>query len=97
MKRYTVHYSGRVQGVGFRYTASRIAGGYRIAGIVQNLDDGRVRLVAEGDAGDLGRMLAEIDRAMEGHITGKHLEQAEATGEFGPADGLHFAIRRTGA
>ena len=41
-------YSGQVQGVGFRYTAKTVAAGFEIAGIVRNLPDGRVELIAEG-------------------------------------------------
>ncbi len=43
-----IFYSGHVQGVGFRYTAKSVATGYEIAGVVRNLPDGRVELVAEG-------------------------------------------------
>jgi acylphosphatase len=46
--RMTVCYSGRVQGVGFRYTARSVALGFEIVGTVRNLPDGRVELVAEG-------------------------------------------------
>ena len=49
--RATVQYSGDVQGVGFRYTAVTIARGYNVSGYVQNLSDGRVRLVVEGHGG----------------------------------------------
>src|SRR5262249_24196810 len=48
-QRATVHYSGHVQGVGFRYAARSIAGKYAVTGFVQNLSDGRVRLVVEGN------------------------------------------------
>ena len=50
MKRCRAHiyYSGRVQGVGFRYTAKNVATGYEVTGIVRNLADGRVELLAEG-------------------------------------------------
>lgn len=47
-KRLHVLYSGRVQGVGFRYTAKTVATGFEVTGIVRNLPDGRVELVAEG-------------------------------------------------
>src|SRR5471030_2081507 len=48
-RRMKVFYSGRVQGVGFRYTARTVAAGFEITGYVRNLPDGRVELVAEGD------------------------------------------------
>jgi acylphosphatase len=43
-----IFYSGRVQGVGFRYTVKSTAAGFEITGTVRNLSDGRVELVAEG-------------------------------------------------
>jgi len=47
-KRFLV--AGRVQGVGFRYFARDAARHEGIAGTVQNLDDGRVEVVACGEA-----------------------------------------------
>lgn len=49
----TVFYSGSVQGVGFRYTAKAVAGGFEVAGTVRNLPDGRVELIAEGARDEL--------------------------------------------
>ena len=45
-----VTYRGRVQGVGFRYTARTVAAGYAVQGFVRNLPDGGVQLVVEGAA-----------------------------------------------
>ena len=49
----TVFYSGRVQGVGFRYTVKSLVPGFEVNGIVRNLDDGRVELRAEGEREEL--------------------------------------------
>ena len=46
-------YSGRVQGVGFRYTVKSLACGFELTGTVANLLDGRVELVAEGERDEL--------------------------------------------
>jgi acylphosphatase len=51
--RLEIHYSGRVQGVGFRYTVKTVACGYEVTGIVRNLLDGRVLLQAEGIRAEL--------------------------------------------
>ena len=48
-----VFFSGHVQGVGFRYTTKSVAMGFEITGIVRNLGDGRVQLVAEGERAEL--------------------------------------------
>ena len=47
-KRFLV--AGRVQGVGYRYFARDAARLEGIRGTVQNLDDGRVEVVASGEA-----------------------------------------------
>ena len=48
MKTLRVHYEGRVQGVGFRYTVKNLAREYDVSGTVENLPDGRVVLLASG-------------------------------------------------
>ena len=47
-QRLIILYSGRVQGVGFRFTVKSMARGFEVTGSVRNLPDGRVELVAEG-------------------------------------------------
>ena len=51
--RLHVWYSGHVQGVGFRYSVRSTAQGYEVAGLVRNLLDGRVELIAEGTRAEL--------------------------------------------
>jgi acylphosphatase len=51
--RMQIFYSGRVQGVGFRYLVKSLVAGYEVTGFVRNLPDGRVELVAEGERGEL--------------------------------------------
>jgi acylphosphatase len=81
-QRTTVHYAGRVQGVGFRYTARSIARGYEVTGYVCNLPDGRVELVAEGEKHQLDAFLAEVrDRFFNG-IRDERRDTRAATGEF---------------
>jgi acylphosphatase len=59
-----VHFRGHVQGVGFRYTTREIAEGFDVVGYVQNLPDGRVLLVAEGEADELDAFLAAVQEQM---------------------------------
>jgi acylphosphatase len=77
-----VLYSGRVQGVGFRYTARRIAQGHAVTGFVRNLADGRVELVAEGTAADLDQLLAAIAETMADNIRQTDVQKGPATGHF---------------
>jgi len=55
-----VFYSGRVQGVGFRYSVKQIAAGYEVTGWVRNLPDGRVELCACGEAEEVQEFLEAI-------------------------------------
>jgi acylphosphatase len=52
-RRMQVLYSGRVQGVGFRYQTRQVASGFEVTGVVRNLPDGRVELIAEGETLEL--------------------------------------------
>jgi acylphosphatase len=81
-------FSGTVQGVGFRFTTRRIAAGLAVTGYVQNLPDGRVRVVAEGAAAELNRLVDAIHRQMSGYIDNSETTVRPATGRFD-----HFEIR----
>lgn len=49
MKRLTAFVSGKVQRVGYRARVIQLANGLGLKGIIENLRDGRVRIIAEGD------------------------------------------------
>ena len=94
MPRLTAHFTGRVQGVGFRYTTTHVARGFAVAGYVMNLPDGRVELVAEGDQKELRAFLAAVQDAMGRNITNTKSDLTQANGEFGePTDPGAFTIR----
>jgi len=81
-ERREVHFSGRVQGVGFRQTARAIAGRMPVTGCVRNLPDGRVQLVAEGPTDVLDELLRRIEGEMGRFIRGRDVAVRPATGEF---------------
>jgi acylphosphatase len=81
-ERRIVHYCGRVQGVGFRYTTRRIAANFPVEGLVQNLPDGRVELVVEGEAADLDRFLSAIRKRFDGFVRDESCDVRPTTGEF---------------
>lgn len=69
MKALRVHYEGRVQGVGFRWTVKNLAQGYDVSGTVRNLPDGRVELVAQGDGSEIDDFLESVRTSgLAGHI-----------------------------
>jgi acylphosphatase len=64
----TVLFSGRVQGVGFRYAALQTAREFEVAGYVTNLPDGRVQIEAEGRESEISAYLAALEERMRGYI-----------------------------
>ena len=78
-----VVFGGRVQGVGFRFTAETLARTFQIRGFVRNEWDGTVRLEAEGARGKLEAYLAELQGSRLGrYITDTHCEWQPASGAF---------------
>ena len=81
-QRREVYYSGRVQGVGFRFTVREVAGRFAVSGFVRNLPDGRVHLVVEGSAGEIDRFLNAIQAEMRPYIAATEQTVSPATGRF---------------
>jgi acylphosphatase len=69
-----IRFSGQVQGVGFRYTANRIARRYNITGFVRNLPDSDVEMLAQGPEQDIDNCIAEIQDYFAGYIRDSHVE-----------------------
>lgn len=63
-------FEGRVQGVGFRYTCKELAKGFDLLGTVENLPDGTVRLILQGEVDEVKDYLLEIvnESALSHHI-----------------------------
>ena len=87
-KRVEVNYSGRVQGVGFRFSAERFARDYGLKGFVRNLYDDRVELVAEGEEQKIKDFLEALRFHLDNYIEHYSQNWFDPTGEF-----LNFTIR----
>jgi len=61
-------FTGHVQGVGFRYTAHRIASRYQLTGFVRNLYDGNVEMLAQGSGQDIDNCIQDIKNSFAGYI-----------------------------
>jgi acylphosphatase len=78
-----VFYEGRVQGVGFRYTVYQIVSGFEVTGWIRNVPDGRVELLAAGEAEELEAFLQAIrDSALGSFIRKELAEEAPAPGKL---------------
>ena len=81
--RMHIYYSGHVQGVGFRYSVKSVAPGFEVTGIVRNLPDGRVELVAEGNKTELEEFRKAIRESGVGSlIRDEKINWEEPEGEF---------------
>jgi acylphosphatase len=82
-KRMQIFFSGMVQGVGFRFTAERLARRFSVTGFVRNIEDGRVEVTAEGEETSLTEFLAAIrESGMKNYIRDVEAHWAEAQGCF---------------
>jgi acylphosphatase len=71
-----------VQGVGFRYSTSKIAARFEVTGFVRNLPDGRVELVAEGTNEEVTAFLREVGERLGNYIRSTAVDRRPAIGEF---------------
>ncbi|MHC4559533.1 MAG: acylphosphatase [Planctomycetota bacterium] len=66
---------GRVQGVGFRFTAHRMAHRHQLTGLVRNLRDGTVEMLAQGQPEDVDDCVRDIKEYFAGYIREARIEE----------------------
>jgi acylphosphatase len=81
-KKIHLCYSGRVQGIGFRYAVLDIALNLKVCGWVKNLNDGRVEILAESEEDTLNIFHEQINQHFSRYITDTIVEKLPASGEF---------------
>jgi acylphosphatase len=64
----TVYFTGRVQGVGFRYSTLQVAKEFEVSGFVSNLPDGRVHLEVEGRPAEVESFISAVGERMHGYV-----------------------------
>lgn len=82
MKRKEIYFSGNVQGVGFRFTSKQVSRNYEVTGTVENLADGRVKMVCEGDPAQIESFVAEVSQSTHGRVTDTEILDKRYSGEF---------------
>ena len=66
---------GRVQGVGFRFTAYNVANRYGLTGWVRNILDGSVEMLAQGPSDDIDDCLRDINNTLADYIRETKIEE----------------------
>ena len=61
MKKVILYISGNIQRVGYRSKVISIAKALGVKGLIQNLPDGRVKIIAQGEQSDLDKLIEDIN------------------------------------
>ena len=69
-------FTGRVQGIGFRFTAFNIANRCQLTGVVRNLPDGSVEMLTQGNPDDIADCIRNINESFSGCIKETKIEEA---------------------
>lgn len=78
----TVFFTGRVQGVGFRFTTMEIAREFEVSGYVKNLSDGRVQLEVEGQPSTIDSFVSAIEQRMHGYLRKTERSSERCSAQF---------------
>ena len=81
-KRARIFFRGHVQGVGFRFTAEKVATDLFLSGWVRNTRDGGVEVLCEGQIDDINAMVEVLKKEMPHYISNVEIEWLEPNHEF---------------
>jgi len=68
MERAEIIVDGDVQGVGYRYYIRKAARKHKLLGSVENLEDGRVKVICEGEGREINAFLEDINTQRSLHF-----------------------------
>ncbi len=78
-----IFFEGRVQGVGFRYSAYYIAQSLGLTGWVHNCYDGRVEMEVQGEAESIDKMIQQLNAQRYIWIENMEMKKIELQDENG--------------
>ncbi len=68
-------FTGRVQGVGFRFTVRRAASRRLLNGFVRNVPDGTVEMLAQGRPEDIDDCIQDLKEYFAGYLKETRIEE----------------------
>ncbi len=75
--RFRIVYSGRVQGVGFRWQVKNVSESFGVTGFVRNLSDGTVELWVEGEKAEVREMIDAVELKLRDYWHSKVVDERE--------------------
>jgi len=75
-------FTGRVQGIGFRFTALNTANRLGLTGVVRNRGDGAVEMIAQGPADYIDDCIRDIEESFAGYISQTKTEEIPLSGRY---------------
>jgi acylphosphatase len=75
-------FTGRVQGVGFRFTAFNIANRHNLAGFIRNLPDGTVEMLAQGPTETIDDCIQDIKESFVGYIRETQIKEILSNSQY---------------
>lgn len=88
MKTSRIVVTGRVQGVGFRYFTERIAKRMKVAGTVENKNDGSVEILVQADDVTLRAFIEEVKEMPENPSA--HVDNIQVVETFNSEEMVKF-------
>ena len=82
MKRAHIHFSGNVQGVGFRYMVQKYALNLDLTGWVKNLPIGSVEILVNGSKDNIETLCQYIEKYFDGNIKNKEIQYTSSVEGF---------------
>jgi acylphosphatase len=70
-----ITFTGRVQGVGFRFTARRAAQRRQLTGFVRNMPNGSVEMLAQGNPVEIDDCIQDIKEYFSGYLKEVKIEE----------------------
>jgi len=75
-------FTGRVQGVGFRFTSYHLANRHKLNGFVRNLPDGTVEMVVQGQSDDIDGCIKDLQDSFAGYIRDTQVEEIPSEAKY---------------
>ncbi len=78
----SIIFTGRVQGVGFRFTARRAASRRQLTGYVRTMPNGSVEMLAQGRSEDVDDCIRDIKDSFVGYTREAKIEETPLNPQY---------------